>query len=163
MKFETGRYLCEVTGNTLTKSKSGTTQVAIGFSPVHRELPDGRTEEFESVITLRTWLPVTHKAASWTADQLKQLGFEGELSQLDEASPSFVDLSGKKAIFTCRNREGSDYQDWKIFTPKETTKTVKIDSVELAQIDAEFGEYFGTATAAASAAPVAETSADQPF
>ena len=127
MKFEEGRYCCEVTGQGFGETKvAKLPQIYVSFSPLMRIMPGGEREpvadserrSYSRLLTNRDG-EVTDNMQKYLKLDLESVGFVGELEDFAPGSAGFCDCTGNEFIARCeyQERDGTQYENWSIEWP----------------------------------------------
>ena len=130
MKFEEGRYCCEVTGQGFGETKvAQLPQIYVSFSPLMRIMPGGEREpvadserrSYSRLLTNRDG-EVTEPMQKYLTLDLQSVGFVGELEDFAPGSPGFCDCTGNEFIARCeyQERDGNQYENWSIEWPPKS-------------------------------------------
>lgn len=130
MKFEEGRYCCEVTGQGFGETKvAKLPQIYVSFSPLMRIMPGGEREpvadserrSYSRLLTNRDG-EVTEPMQKYLTLDLQSVGFVGELEDFAPGSPGFCDCTGNEFIARCeyQERDGNQYENWSIEWPRKS-------------------------------------------
>ena len=130
MKFEEGRYCCEVTGQGFGETKvAKLPQIYVSFSPLMRIMPGGEREpvadserrSYSRLLTNRDG-EVTEPMQRYLTLDLQSVGFVGELEDFAPGSAGFCDCTGNEFIARCeyQERDGNQYENWSIEWPRKS-------------------------------------------
>jgi len=127
MKYEEGRYHCEVTGQGFGETKNAKLpQLWVTFNPLVRYLSGGEREpvadaQKRSISRLLTNRDgdVTDDMQKYLALDLQCLGFSGDLEDFGPDSDNFCNLTGNEFIARCKytQRDENEYENWSIEWP----------------------------------------------
>jgi hypothetical protein len=128
MKYEEGRYCCEVTGQGFGETKvAKLPQIYVSFSPLLQIMPGGEREpvadaerrSYSRLLTNRDG-EVTENMQKYLKLDLESIGFVGELEDFAPGSEGFCDCTGNEFIARCvfTERDGTQYEDWSIEWPR---------------------------------------------
>lgn len=133
--YEPGSYLGKITGQRFgTIPNSGTPFFAIEFEPTQSTGANG----FPDVVYKReVTLFVTEKAAKYTIEKLRELGWNGtQFSNLDPATDKYHSFEGQEVALTCEiNDKG--YDSWNLAYSGESKES---DPAVANRLDNLFGK-----------------------
>lgn len=109
--YQEGNYLCRITGQAITTTKTGSFQLEMEILPFKAEDEVIEGQKFKR----RIFLPLTQttlgtpESPGWVAETLEQLGFIGrDYDQLDLEQPGFQTFLGKEIACYCKHEEWND-------------------------------------------------------
>lgn len=158
MKFEEGRYCCEVTGQGFGETKvAKLPQIYVSFSPLMRIMPGGEREpvadserrSYSRLLTNRDG-EVTEPMQKYLTLDLQSVGFVGELEDFAPGSPGFCDCTGNEFIARCeyQERDGNQYENWSIeWPPKSGGGGSSLDDASISSISALYSSSLKKAKA----------------
>ena len=147
MKYEEGRYCCEVKGQGFGETKvAKLPQIYVSFSPLLRILSGGEREpvadaerrSYSRLLTNREG-EVTEPMQKYLKLDLESIGFVGELEDFAPGSPGFCDCTGNEFIARCEHqeRDGNQYENWSIeWPPKSGGGASPLDDVAISSLSA---------------------------
>ena len=152
MRYEEGRYQCEVMGHGIGETKNAKLpHIWISFIPVFRLTGDGEREVIEApdkrsytrLLTNRDG-EVTEKMEQFLKADLEAVGFQGELVDLVRDSENFWDCTGNGFVAKCSftTRDGNEYEDWQIEWKR--AGGTALNDTTVAQLNALYGGLKGS-------------------
>ena len=157
MKFEEGRYCCEVAGQGFGETKvAKLPQIYVSFSPLMRILPGGEREpvadserrSYSRLLTNRDG-EVTESMQKYLTLDLQSIGFVGELEDFAPGSAGFCDCTGNEFIARCeyQERDGNQYENWSIEWPPKSGGGSSLDDASISSISALYSSSLKKAKA----------------
>lgn len=145
--YEPGTYDARIVGQRFGETPNGSAYFALEIEPLRAT---GANSFPEQVYNREVSLFVTEKAAQYTIEKLRSLGFTGtKFAQLDPSHPQFHDFAGTEVAVVCSiNDKG--YDQWDLAREGGGSQARENDASVASKLDSLFGKSLMTTMPASS-------------
>lgn len=145
--YEPGTYVARIVGQRFGETPNGSPYIALEIEPLRAT---GANTFPEQVYNREISLYMTEKAAQYSIEKLRMLGFNGtKFVQLDPEHPQHHSFAGQEVAVVC-SLSDKGYDQWDLAREGGGSQTRENDASVASKLDSLFGKDLATTMPASS-------------